>query len=175
VTNQDSQEVRSIRGSVGMRHLIVRPQLRHGGLALQRTAADKLKRSPISSFVGNGRADMLTICNQANEPAYVCIGTFNEDACNSVDPEAPWMISGWYIIEPGTCGNVFDGNLAEVVPVFLYYAVSESGPWPGSIAIPVPLEPFERCFGTTAPDDISVNFASQNVGNSEDFVLNLVE
>jgi uncharacterized membrane protein len=156
-----------------MCRLIVRPQLRHGGSALPRTAWDKSKMSPTFGFVGKDRADMWTICNEFNELTWVAIGSFNEDACGPVDPAAPWMISGWYAIEPGTCGNVLDANLAEIGPFFLYYAESASGSWPGSVSIPIPQEEFERCLGTTAPGDVSRSFAVINVGNNEDFILRL--
>ena len=132
--------------------------------------------SPISGFVGKGRADMWRIYNGSNERVVACIGWRNEDPCGSVNPDLPYMTRGWYQIQPGDFANVLAENLAEIGPYLLYYAQTESGSlsWFGSNPIGVSLEAFERCLGTTAAGDVSYNFAAIDVGNTEDFTLNLV-
>jgi uncharacterized membrane protein len=116
---------------------------------------------------------MLTIYNLYNEPVEFCTGLYNEDACESVSPDNPWMISGWYLLEPGTGGVVSQADLAY--PYFLVYGQStQSGAtWSGSVSVPVSMDGFERCWGTPASGDELRNFAPVNVGNNVDFTLNL--
>lgn len=125
------------------------------------------------------RHSMLQFCNHHSRLVFVAYIFHEPDCAEGPDPSRPWHSLGWFPINPGQCGIVYENDLGDVNNRFWYFhAISpaDGKVWAGNIVINTPNVAFDRCIDgplSSAEDPRARGFRRFDVGDHDDFTVNL--
>jgi uncharacterized membrane protein len=114
---------------------------------------------------------MLTFCNQYSSTVWLTIMWYHPNCPDGGD----WEKAGWWGISPSGCANVFDADLDEINRYYCFYAEADDGTvWAGPYARNVPQEAFDWCEWTDSNTARGVGYRLLDIGDNDDFTVNLV-
>ena len=118
---------------------------------------------------------MLAFCNHYSERVWVAYMFWSPDACGGGGGN--WQTIGWLGIEPGSCATVYANDLDDVNNRYWYFYAQnddQSGEWSGDIEVGVTDRAFNHCLNIGEPDERAVFYRLLDVGDNDDYTVNLV-
>ncbi len=113
---------------------------------------------------------MLKFSNSFPETVWVCIDWYHPNCSDGGD----WEKAGWWKIDPGQSAVVSTADVSDVNQFWYYFAHSESGNvWAGPFAEMVPHNRFDWCENTSSTDARQVGMRELDVGNADNYIVNL--
>ncbi len=114
---------------------------------------------------------MLTICNSYSAHLYAAIMFYSPETCGDY---GNFETQGWWSIDPGSCANVFANDLEDLNRFWYFYAEADDGAiWSGPYGVYVTDERFDSCFGIGSTVSRIAGFRELDIGDNDDFTLNL--
>ncbi|MGH4031836.1 DUF1036 domain-containing protein [Actinomycetota bacterium Odt1-20B] len=112
----------------------------------------------------------LTICNRYSARVYVAIGFYDDTCLGDTGPH----IMGWWGLDPGRCALVYANRVNKYGPQWFFVGEAVNGPvWAGQYVTQVPDQAFNRCWKPSVSGGSPRGFRGFDVGDHEDFTLNL--
>jgi uncharacterized membrane protein len=113
---------------------------------------------------------MLRFCNQYPAELWVCISWYHPNCPDGGD----WEKKGWWHLAPAECKIAFGGDVSDVNRFWYYYAESADGRfWAGPFGTIVANGAFDWCENTGSTDSRTVGMRQLDIGDNDDFTLNL--
>jgi uncharacterized membrane protein len=118
---------------------------------------------------------MLRFCNNTSEEVWVAYMFYSPEDCGGEGHD--WQKIGWFAIMPGACSVVYANDLDDVNNRFWYFHAENldlTVNWSGPISVHVTDEAFNNCLGIATTAERVVGFREIDVGDNDDFTVNLV-
>lgn len=118
----------------------------------------------------------LTICNGTNARIAVTIMFYDPNGCGGDGQN--FQMSGWWQLDPHTCWQVYENDLADVNRYWFVYADGGGLEWAGPWVRTVPAYGFtDLCWGFAnsglPPPHWTARYFRVDVGESDDYILTL--
>jgi uncharacterized membrane protein len=113
----------------------------------------------------------LEFCNNYPSPVSIAILWYSPGCPDGGD----WELAGWYNLDTGQCMTVFDGDLEDINRYWYFTADAEDGAyWAGNVHHGVPYTAFDWCWNTGSTDEVDAGFRELDIGDNDDYTVNLV-
>lgn len=113
---------------------------------------------------------MLKFTNSFPETVWVCIDWYHPNCSDGGD----WEKAGWWKIDPGQSAVASTADVSDVNQFWYYFAHSAGGSvWAGPFAEMVPHSRFAWCENTSSTDARQVGMRELDVGNADNYIVNL--
>jgi uncharacterized membrane protein len=114
---------------------------------------------------------MLQICNHYPVAVWVTIMWYTPNCSDGGD----WTKAGWWHVAPNACAVVSGEDLDEINRYWCYYAEGDDGvTWSGPYVRNAPFQAFRWCEWTGSTQSQDVGYRLLDIGDNDDFTLNLV-
>ena len=114
---------------------------------------------------------MLKFCNKYPSDVWVCILWYRPHCPDGGD----WEKKGWWRLGQNECKIVSSADVSDVNRYWYYYAQAANGAfWAGPPHIMVPQQAFDWCVNTSSTSARSVGLRQIDVGDHDDYTVNLV-
>jgi uncharacterized membrane protein len=116
---------------------------------------------------------MFAIHNLYPYRAYVAYAFWDPDSCGG--DGGNWHAIGWFVVEPGSQAVLYSNSLGDVNNRYwyVYGEATDGARWSGNYPMYVTNEAFNICQGAVTTQMWPANFAEIDVGDNDDYVLNL--
>jgi uncharacterized membrane protein len=113
----------------------------------------------------------LTFNNEYSAPVSISILWYSPGCPDGGD----WELAGWYNLDTGQGMTVFFGDLDDINRYWYFNAEAIDGAyWAGDVVHDVPPTAFDWCWNTGSNVASPVGFREIDVGDNDDFTVNLV-
>ena len=122
----------------------------------------------------NGKTAMLAFCNHLREDVWLAYMFFSPEDCGGEGGN--FQAIGWFHIPPGACTTVYANDLDDVNNRFWFFHAfnrSRSIVWSGPFQVGVTDAPFNHCITLRNTTQQLVGFQVFDVGDNDDFTMNL--
>ncbi len=114
---------------------------------------------------------MLRFCNQYPREVWVSIMWYHPNCSDGGN----WEKKGWWHLFPGECKVVFGEDLDEINRYYTFFAhASDGAVWAGPYVRAVPHTAYDWCEWTANTDSRDVGFRLLDIGDNDDYTVNLV-
>jgi uncharacterized membrane protein len=113
----------------------------------------------------------LTFNNKYSAPVSISILWYSPGCPDGGD----WELAGWYNLDTGQSMTVFSGDLDDINRYWFFNAEATDGAyWAGDVVHDVPPTAFDWCWDTDSNVASPIGFREIDVGDNDDFTVNLV-
>jgi uncharacterized membrane protein len=119
---------------------------------------------------------MLAFCNGTRQDVWIAYMFYSPEDCGGEGRD--WQAIGWFQVGPGQCRTVYENDLDDVSNRYwCYYAQNADASlvWAGPYPVYVSNAAFNHCIGEARTDWWIAGFRLFDVGDADDFTMNLVE
>lgn len=114
---------------------------------------------------------MLQFCNNYPSDVWVCILWYHPNCPDGGD----WEKEGWWHMSQGQCVVVFGDDLEDINRYWYFFAEAADGAfWAGAPQITVTDRVFDWCVNTSSSDSFTVGLREIDVGDNDDYTVNLI-